>query len=146
MKTREEVNAYAREWRAKNKDKINAQARARNAANSEKNKEKSKKYMAKWIANNPLANRNKHYKKRYGITVEQYEKMAKAQNYRCAICNKAESKKRKDGTTMILCVDHNHTTGKVRSLLCNKCNIFLGHLETNGVPIEAIKAYLEKHK
>lgn len=146
MKTKEELNAYAREWRAKNKEKLSQRAKEKYANNPEHYKAKMLKSILKHREANPNANRNKHYKKRYGITVEQYEAMAKQQNYLCAICNNPETKKRKDGTTMILCVDHNHTTGKVRELLCNKCNIFLGHLETNNVSLDAVAAYIERHK
>ena len=120
MKTREELNAYAREWRAKNREKTRAQSRARYAADPEYHKAKRVKHILNFRKNNPNANRNKHYKSRYGITVEEYEAMAKAQNYLCAICKRPETKTRKDGTTMILCVDHNHITGQVRDLLHNK--------------------------
>jgi hypothetical protein len=146
LKTKEERNAYAREWRAKNKEKVRKQARERYAKDPEYHKSKMRKHILNFRKNNPNANRNKHYKNRYGITVEQYEAMAKVQNYLCAICKQPESKKRKDGTTMILSVDHNHTTGKVRELLCVRCNLFIGHLETTGASIESVKEYLVKHR
>jgi len=56
-------------------------------------------------------------RKRYGITLKQYYKMLKAQNYKCVICGK-EHETCKYG----LCVDHNHKTGRVRGLLCMYCN------------------------
>jgi hypothetical protein len=52
-------------------------------------------------------------KRRYGITPEDFEEMAKAQKYRCRICGRREVR---------LCVDHNHKTGRVRALLCDSCN------------------------
>ena len=145
LKTREERNVYAREWRAKNKEKVRAQVRARYAANPEYHREKNRKHILNFRKNNPNANRNKHYKKRYGITVEQYEAMAKAQNYLCAICNLPETKKRKDGTLSILAVDHDHTTGKVRELLCVGCNHMLGTIENRNVSLDAIAAYIKRH-
>jgi len=106
---------------------------------------KARKHIENYRKNNPDANRNKHYKKRYGITVDQYEAMAKAQNYLCAICGLPESKKRKDGTDSILAVDHDHTTGAVRELLCVGCNHMLGNIENRNVSLDAIAAYIKRH-
>jgi hypothetical protein len=144
-KSREQLAEYARKYRAKNLEKKRAYEKEYYDKTPDQQKEKRRKYTANWLAKNPNANRNKHYKKRYGITVEEYESMAKAQNYLCAICERPETKTRKDGTVMILCVDHNHLTGQVRDLLCNKCNILLGHLETGNVTFSQLIHYLKKH-
>ena len=67
--------------------------------------------------------------KKYGITKEDYESLAEAQNHCCAICNKHVSENSIDprtGNCMRLAVDHNHDTGKIRGLLCNQCNRFIG--------------------
>lgn len=70
---------------------------------------------------------------RYGLTVEQYDEMVEAQEGRCAIC-------RRD---VKLCVDHDHDTGKVRALLCHRCNILVGAVES---PLfEKVLAYVEVH-
>jgi hypothetical protein len=61
------------------------------------------------------------YKKRYGITPEQYLEMYTKQNGCCAICGKHQTELKKT-----LGVDHNHTTGKNRGLLCFNCNITIG--------------------
>jgi len=67
--------------------------------------------------------RRKHFKRKYGITVEQYNQMLLAQNNTCKICkNTCKSGKN-------LAVDHCHTTGKVRGLLCATCNVNLGRIE-----------------
>ena len=78
-------------------------------------------------------------KKQYGISLEQRENMLKNQQYRCAICEKHQDDM---GT---LNVDHNHDTGKIRDMLCYKCNRAEGFLEGN--PDLAIKLanYLIKH-
>jgi hypothetical protein len=60
-------------------------------------------------------NREEHLKRRYGITVAQYDEMLANQNNVCWICKRPPKKKR-------LSVDHNHKTGKVRGLLCYSCN------------------------
>lgn len=59
-------------------------------------------------------------RRKYGLTPEQVEAMKAAQDGRCAICQQ-EPKKR-------LVVDHCHTTGRVRGLLCDGCNMSIGHL------------------
>ena len=65
-----------------------------------------------------------HLQRTYGISNEDYNVMFKGQEGCCAICGRhqREFKKR-------LHVDHNHTTGQVRALLCAKCNTGLGHYE-----------------
>jgi hypothetical protein len=64
---------------------------------------------------------------RYGITVEEYEKLLKRQGNSCFICKtKNPSQKRK--LSNYFCVDHCHKTGKVRGLLCSTCNTALGLL------------------
>lgn len=69
---------------------------------------------------NPLVTRDAELKRLYGINLEQYIDMFRAQGGVCAIC-KEECKTKKS-----LSVDHDHNTGKVRGLLCNRCNRALG--------------------
>jgi hypothetical protein len=103
-----------------------------------------RKYNAAWLAKNPTAYRDKHYKKRYGITIEQYEEMNQKQNGLCAICKRPETRKKVDGTTRVLSVDHCHKSGQVRDLLCGACNLVLGHIEKYNIPMENVIAYLQK--
>ena len=70
-----------------------------------------------------MADRKKELKKKYGITLEQYDEMFEAQGGICAIC------KESDITGKRLSIDHDHETGKVRGLLCGKCNTRIGVLE-----------------
>jgi len=84
--------------------------------------------------------RGSNYKSKYGITVEDYERMLRSQRGRCKICRrKASEFKRR------LHVDHCHITGKVRGLLCAGCNLAVGHLEKDPVRAAAILAYLADH-
>jgi len=57
--------------------------------------------------------------KKFGITIEEYESLSQEQNNACAICKKEEINKS-------LAVDHCHASGKIRGLLCAKCNQALG--------------------
>ena len=68
----------------------------------------------------------KSHLRRYGITHEDYNRMLSNQNYECAICHTVEPGTSKSNN---FDVDHDHITGKVRALLCRKCNVTLGHIE-----------------
>ena len=75
-------------------------------------------------------------KRRYGISQEIYEQMLAKQNNACAICK--EPCKIKDR----LAIDHCHTTGKIRGLLCFNCNLALGKLKDSAVILQAALDYI----
>ena len=77
--------------------------------------------------------------KKYGLTLEDYNEMLAAQGGGCAICGKVYKNK-------ALPVDHNHTTGKVRELLCNRCNGLVAVLERQDDLLGRAIRYLEKHE
>jgi len=72
---------------------------------------------------------------RYGLTLEEYETMEKNQNGCCAIC---KTPFEKNGE-----IDHNHTSGKIRGLLCHHCNIALGSFKDNPEILKNAIRYLE---
>lgn len=74
--------------------------------------------------------------KRYGLTIEQYEAMVEAQGGACAVCGTQPKR---------LQIDHCHTTGKVRSLLCPNCNSALAHAKESEERLLALIAYLRQH-
>lgn len=79
--------------------------------------------------------------KRYGITIQVYNAILHSQNGCCAIC----------GTTRCLsgnnlCVDHCHKTGRVRGLLCRKCNSGIGQLEDSTALLKKAIEYIESAK
>jgi Recombination endonuclease VII len=85
-------------------------------------------------------------KRKYGITLEQYNEMSLQQNGVCAICHRPQNAGYgRWGGKLPLAVDHNHTTGGVRGLLCNRCNALLGAFENKEL-VFSILAYLERHK
>lgn len=85
----------------------------------------------------------KTLKSNYGISIEVYEDLYKQQNGKCAICNIKGTKRR--STKVRLIVDHNHKTGKIRQLLCGKCNTGLGHLQDSPGILKSALRYLRKH-
>lgn len=89
--------------------------------------------------------RNNVLKREYGITLDEFNVMLEQQNGVCAICFKAETERRsKKNGLRSLCVDHNHSTGKIRGLLCRKCNTAISLLGDNINGIRAAVNYLEK--
>ena len=83
--------------------------------------------------------------RRYKINYEQYTHQLTLQNYLCAICKKPETaliKDRDDGKIKMLAVDHNHSTGQVRKLLCQRCNMCLGLIDDDIRKAKAILDYL----
>lgn len=80
----------------------------------------------------------------YGITLEQYEAKLRSQAHRCAICRRPESVHlKRNGDRRRLAVDHDHVTGAVRGLLCQRCNILVWALEDNHTTLDAIRVYIE---
>ena len=73
---------------------------------------------------------NERLKYTFGITESDYYKMLNNQNGVCAICKNPETKIIKDKVQR-LSVDHCHTSGKIRGLLCDKCNHGLGMFRDN---------------
>jgi hypothetical protein len=84
--------------------------------------------------------RSAELKRSYGIGLDDWEAMYKAQNGVCAICKKAQDSVSERNVN--LCVDHCHTTGDVRGLLCSSCNRGLGFFKDHPELIEAAAAYL----
>jgi hypothetical protein len=78
--------------------------------------------------------------KTYGLDLKDYEKMLKAQNYNCAICGSPPPNNRKTR----LAIDHCHTSGKVRGLLCDRCNRSIGLLKDDVSVLESAIKYLTK--
>jgi len=70
----------------------------------------------------------------YGLTTEEYLRMLDKQNGNCAICEEHWGSK--------LVIDHNHKTGKIRGLICERCNRFVGYIENHPTLIPKIKKYL----
>lgn len=83
--------------------------------------------------------------KKYEITETDYGAMLAAQNYVCAICKRPERHVVR-GATKRLAVDHCHTTGKVRGLLCAHCNQAIGRLDDDPELIRKAADYVEEHQ
>lgn len=92
-----------------------------------------------------LMTKERQIKHQYGMSLQEYENLHLKQNGVCAICNKPESILSPDGSTpRNLAVDHCHTTGKVRGLLCQSCNTALGKFNDSISLLNKAALYIEK--
>lgn len=97
---------------------------------------------AKYTARHPGKRATPEHQRRhllrskYGITPEEYDSMLDSQGGCCAICGRTPTPSRR------LAVDHDHTTGVVRGLLCTACNVGIGFLGDNHQSVSSAVAYL----
>lgn len=108
---------YDKRYYERHKEKIAERRRAYRMANKDKRR---------------IWNQNYRFKKFYGIDRTMYEQMVKDQGNACAICKEIKP----------LCVDHSHTSGKCRGLLCHKCNKAIGLLNDNPYIMQSAREYL----
>ena len=123
FKTKERDLEYAKEYRKKNRIELN-------------NKQKARYEL------NPSERMTYNRLHKYGVTQETYSKLLEAQQGRCAICGGSPSNTRNN----CLHVDHDHETGAIRGLLCNNCNLMLGHARDKAENLRLAADYLDKHK
>lgn len=98
-----------------------------------------------WRKANPEKVKNTDLKKLYGITLQDYQRMAESQAHRCAICGEYETAVDKQGIPRSMPVDHCHATGKIRELLCSACNKALGGFRDSPSLLRKAAEYIEKH-
>lgn len=99
-----------------------------------------------WMKKNREYHRYRHLEKKYGLTSVEYEARKTAQKNLCAICNNPETALCRGGRISELHVDHDHNSGEIRGLLCNKCNRGLGYFVDDPTILRAAADYLERSK
>lgn len=122
-----------------NSDKIRAQKREWARKNYLQNPEKCKERSRAWTAVNREKRQDAHLRKTFGVSLEWYRETLEKQGG-CAICDTQEP----GGRDHRFHVDHDHKTGKVRGLLCNKCNLMVGLSKDDPDILRKAAAYLEK--
>ena len=117
-------------------------------ANYEKTGEQQRARAKAWYHANPervaINRANTKAKKyprtgKYGLTIKDYRSMLAAQGGGCAICGRTENGKRHNFD-----IDHDHATGEVRGLLCNRCNRMLSNALDKPELLRKAIAYLEQ--
>lgn len=115
-------------------------ARRRRHSDPEKTREKDRNYRLK----NARNCRSNSLKYRFGITADDYDVMYDKQQGCCAICG-IHSSDYTNKTKLRLHVDHCHTTGMIRGLLCNSCNTSLGGFKDSEDVLNKAIAYINIH-
>ena len=123
--------AASKQWARKNREKRRIIRLKYMRLHPEKHRESRRKSYIKYLARN----QDKQRQQRYGMCGAEFRQMEKEQNGKCAIC----------GVHASLCVDHNHSTGVIRKLLCNQCNVGIGCLRENPNICERAAEYLREH-
>lgn len=127
---------YSSKYYKSNKDKSDA----RSSKWRRDNVEKSRAIGRKAYYKDAIRQRARILKKYYGLTLDKFNEMLKAQNDSCAICEVKQSVIGKS-----LCVDHDHKSGAVRGLLCGPCNNSLGLLKESPSALFNAINYLNKY-
>ena len=123
-------------WQKSNREKKRVNSRKHYFNNKGSVISKVRKYQSLHPAVCIKAGR-KWYLKRYNLTEEIYQKILLLQNNQCAICQKETPGK-------LLHVDHNHSSGKIRGLLCAKCNAGLGLFADSSILLQKASTYLRE--
>ena len=125
LNRRAQAKRHYEKYKAERREEWNARSRAFAVANREVVRRRA---------------RNAHFKRKYGMTHEDWDAAFAAQGSRCGSCG-ADTPGSKKGHWWH--TDHDHTTGKFRGILCGRCNIALGYFE-NAELNRNLAAYLEK--
>ena len=80
--------------------------------------------------------------RKYGLTPDDYNAMLARQGGGCFVCKRPESQRSTVGKLRRLAIDHDHQTGRVRALLCHRCNTAIGLIEEDPEWAVALSHYL----
>lgn len=149
-KTPEKQLKASREWKQRNKEKVAASQKVWREANVERRKaakeiwdktnyDKKQQHNKTFKTKNPNYFLNKHLQTAYGITLDEYNGLLKIQNHECAGCGIKDTEAPRNK----LYVDHCHTTGKIRGLLCQHCNTALGMVKDSPDTLLSLINYLK---
>lgn len=94
-----------------------------------------------------MQKKDAYLKRKYGLSLSGYIELREKQEGKCAICLKVPVKLEvvTQGRKPELVVDHDHTTGKVRSLLCNGCNVAIAHAKEDIETLKNMITYIQKN-
>jgi len=150
---RAKVCDHVSNYRSENKEKIKVRDSSYNKSNKDKiksrradyykvNRERIKEERGDITDEIKFHNFRRSLKRKYNLSLVDFVSMVDNQKGCCDICNESLILPDQDRN---LHVDHNHNTGEVRSLLCNKCNTSLGLLRENKEILNSMIRYIDKH-
>lgn len=138
---RERIRERAKKYYQNNKDKLYNIMKKYREKNSEYIKESHKQYYLDNKRRCREINRNNACKRKYGISYQQKQEMILAQNHKCLCCGEALEKL----PSNCIHVDHDHITGKIRGILCRRCNAALGFVGENVKIAFKLYEYVRKY-
>lgn len=164
---KEELAAYQRAWRAANLEKIRAkqkeyylanrdgicaQARAHRLANLKKDKKQQRAnylshrqerlaWMKAYYATHKKEQMAYKRMKKYGMSQDDFDALLEKQGMACAICHRDDWPGKH-----LPHVDHDHKSGKIRGILCSKCNTALGLVNESLEIIKSMENYIRKNQ
>lgn len=137
---------YLSEYQKANREKINQRKKERAIVDLEY-RNKRNQMSSEWRKKNPEkqieSKKRSILKKKYGLTSEQFDDLLKEHQEVCAIC---KTKNVRPNNKKGICIDHNHKTGKVRGLLCDKCNRGIGLFGDSKELLEKAIKYIKKYE
>lgn len=147
LRDKEKERAYHKAWRKKNPNKVRAYIARHRAKNPgvhralslewrNRNIERARATSRAWAAANRERARDTKLRREYGITQSRFLEMLAEQQCTCPGCLT-------EITAKTACIDHCHKSGKVRGLLCARCNYAAGHAKDNPETLRRLALYLE---
>lgn len=122
----------AKRWRKQNPEKVKAQK----LRTYDRHKEAAKRRSRKHYAENKARHVDSKLRRTYGISLEERDRMLAAQGGKCAIVGCARPARD---------VDHNHTTGAIRAMLCSRCNRVIGMLGEDAGLCDGVSGYMRAY-
>ena len=141
---REKERLRAAEWRKNNPEKVKEINRKAKAKRLAEKPELIRAYQQAYREKNRETLRHRERERKFGISRQEYADLFLKQNGVCAICKQPETATRL-GKVKALSVDHCHTSGKVRGLLCSDCNTGIGKMKESREALLAAIRYLDEH-
>lgn len=128
-------------WHRKSETREQYLARRRAEAKTPENRAKDRAYVARNLDKVRQHARESAFRVAYGISRSETDRLSASQGGLCAACGRPPLD---GGHCSRLHVDHDHETGKIRGMLCNRCNTALGLLFEDPKSIKGLLTYLEK--
>jgi len=144
-KSKDIIKEANKKWVDKNKDKVKKIKATYRERHKEELRRKGREYVRRddckvklninrkeWRHNNPDKVKEDKLRRRFGISLQDFNSMIENQNGQCGICARKFSTK--NNTLGYPCVDHDHLTKKVRGILCRGCNSGIGGFKDIELP------------
>lgn len=133
------TSIYRKEKRNQNPELSRLESRKYYNNNRDKSTVRRRKYRENNREKDNLTKLVWRIKRNFGISLEERDNILRSQDGKCAICGTDNF------TSKGICIDHNHMSGKIRGILCSRCNSGLGmFIDSRDIIIKAYW-YLDKH-